>query len=177
MTERTLADCVLGVDPGFGGALALLTLDPLSVVGHWPMPTLQVQRASGIRSDFDYSGIRAWWQGHGHRVAWVALENLQPRPGTSGISSYAMGRARAMWEGWCAAHDLVVVYIYPGQWKPMYQIGKGPDDSVRAAEKVFKPDPFVNVRTVAYRRAVADALLIAHYARWQHKQRQGKAPT
>lgn len=175
----------VGIDPGLDGAIAILTVgqDP-RVASGWifDAPTLAVRVGKQTRRSLNGAAIARLLETHcPEGECLVCIEAVSGRPprrakppcpvckqptvrmGTT--SSFQFGRGLGLYEGICAALCLAVRYVPPHTWKAYAQIlGQEKDASRQAAARQLPH--FASFLNRKRDQGRADALLIAHYARW-----------
>lgn len=147
-------DLILGIDPGQAGGFALLTLSG-EIVAVWPMPETERDVCEGI-SEF------------APRIATVALEKVNAFTGkdrTRGVASTAkFMQGYGFLRGVLTVLQLRVEDIRPQVWQQSLGCLTGGKKAVtrQKAQQLF---PRCHVRIT---NKIADALLIAEYARRQN---------
>jgi hypothetical protein len=58
----------IGIDPGLGGAVAVLATDGALVAFH-DTPVLTLRTSRGTRQEYDTCGMVAYWQGTNRRLS------------------------------------------------------------------------------------------------------------
>ncbi len=103
---------MIGIDPGLGGALALLTSDG-ALVDLDDMPTLQDGAAGrrAINAPLLAARVRAWGAGQAY------CEFVGARPGEGPVGAFSFGRCRGIIEGVLGAQGVPVVMLAPAWWK------------------------------------------------------------
>ena len=161
----------VGIDPGASGAIVMLRgTEHKSTV---PMPTMLNGQG---RQVLDLSEIDRLFRWFGTLRAFVAIEQLQPMPMDKGgtLANYARGRSLGVLEAFCVAYQIRYQLVRPQVWqKEMLGGVEGQDTKARsiiAARRLF---PSVSLlRTERSKKpddGIADALLIAEYARRHHE--------
>ena len=121
---------ILGIDPGTGGGIAILT-DQGTLVAVHDMPTL-ADGAKGRRAINAPLLASLIYQSHATKAI---CELVGPRPGEGAVGAFSFGRSRGVIEGVLAAAGIPVVMIAPPSWKRAAGIAPGKEnkDSARAA--------------------------------------------
>ena len=117
---------ILGIDPGLGGAIAVLT-DDGALIEIFDMPIL-ADGPAGRRSVNAALVASLIYQSHATR-AFVELVNA--RPGEGAVGAFSFGRSRGVLEGVLAACGLPCRLVAPAHWKRAAGIpaGKAKDAS------------------------------------------------
>lgn len=154
----------IGIDPGFGGAVAAILEDGGVIVHDAPV----VEVAEG-RRDYDVramshilhdvAGDRA---GEVARVLCV-LEKVHSLPREGVHSAFVFGRGVGLWEGMLAEYGIPYEPVTPQRWKKALMDGmpKEKQASILRAKQLF---PRAEL-TLRKHHGRADALLLAEYAR------------
>lgn len=121
---------ILGIDPGLGGAIAVLTEAGELVAVH-DMPTL-LDGAKGRRAVNPALFAAIVFQTHATRAF---CELVGPRPGEGAVGAFGFGRTRGIIEGVLAAVGVPLEMIAPPVWKRVSNIAPGREnkDSARSA--------------------------------------------
>jgi len=111
---------VLGIDPGLGGALALLTSEGMLVdVDDMPVLSDGAAGRRAINVPLLTARVRAW----GADMAFVEL--VGPRPGEGAVGAFGFGRSRGIIEGTLGALAVPVEMVAPAWWKRRVGIPPG----------------------------------------------------
>jgi len=136
MLEALMSALVLGLDPGLGGALALLTSDGV-LIDVVDMPVL-ADGAAGRRTlngALLAAQVCAW----GPTRAFCEL--VGPRPGEGPVGAFSFGRCRGVIEGTLAALAVPVEMIAPAWWKRRMGIPPGADKKDMARSEAIRRWP------------------------------------
>jgi Holliday junction resolvasome RuvABC endonuclease subunit len=144
----------IGIDPGKGGAIALLTPDHYEVVDY-PGDPAQVVDV-----------LRSWLLRFDTQLA--ALEKVSARPGQGVVSMFTFGQNLGAYQGILAAMGIPYVMPTPQQWqRGLVDQKAGPDPKTRSLVTARRLFPNAELsRKKDHGRA--DALLMAHWARRNH---------
>ncbi len=166
-----MSDYFVGIDPGTSGAIVVLRgTEHKSTV---PMPTMLNGQG---RQVLDLSEIGRLFRWFGALQAFVAIEQLQPMPMDKGgtLANYARGRSLGVLEAYCVAYQIRYQLVRPQAWQKEMLAGvEGQDTKARsiiAARRLFPA--VILLRTERSKKpddGIADALLIAEYARRHHE--------
>ena len=147
---------ILGVDPGLGGALALVDLDGPRLVAALPMPVVRFGRHAIV----DAAAILDWLEPF--RVSAIVIEDVHAMPGQGVASSFQFGRLAGGVESALTAVGCPIAHVTPATWKKRAGLGREKGRSLDLARLRFGPRE-------EFRRAkdhgVAEAALIALYGR------------
>ena len=166
-----MSDYFVGIDPGASGAI--VTLRGTEHKSTVPMPTMLNGQG---RQVLDLSEINKLFGVFRSLRAFVTIEQLQPMPMEKGgtLANYARGRSLGVLEAFCVAYQMRYQLVRPQAWQKEMLAGvEGQDTKARsiiAARRLF---PSVSLlRTERSKKpddGIADALLIAEYARRHHE--------
>jgi len=153
-----------GVDPGLGGAVALM--HPDGVIEIFPTPTLP--SGKGSRRVYDVKSMKDILDGHDN--LYITLEKQGPMPAQGTVSTFSIGRGFGLWEGIIVGLGYAYTIVHPRTWKKVMIVDVPGVDiktkSVLVAQRLF---PDVNLkRTERCKKAspdFAEALLLAEYGR------------
>jgi crossover junction endodeoxyribonuclease RuvC len=154
---------ILGIDPGLGGALALLDATGGHLLIH-DMPTLK----AGKRRTVDEIELARIIDAAGP-IAKAILEQVGPHRGEGPLGAFSFGRGYGLIRGILRAHFIPIIDVPPVRWQRALGIkaGAGKDAARALAKERFQRDAALFVRVKDDGRA--DASLIAlwglhHYA-------------
>jgi crossover junction endodeoxyribonuclease RuvC len=152
----------IGIDPGLGGAVAILdAAGGLLVLADVPVLTLTTAR--GRKQDYDVPGMVAILQPYGGLQAHVTLEEAQSMPGQGVRSMWTIGYGFGLWLGVLTALRLPYTRVRPSIWKRAMGLGKDKEQARLRAMQLF---PAADLRRKRD-HGRAESLLLAHYGRRQ----------
>ena len=150
-----MSNSFVGIDPGNGGGIAVLTEngDSLDIISRkFPLDIRDV----GVF-------LKAATSNTNHRVA---IEKVHSMPNQGVKSTFTFGMNYGIWIGTLRTLDIDFIKIQAKKWQEYYEIPK--QDSYYDRKKVLKAkaiELFPNERVTMY---TADALLIANYCMQTH---------
>lgn len=152
----------VGIDPGAGGALALLTETNLFV---YDMPTMQMKRGKREVRHTDANALADLLSRRlqGFSDAHAVLEKVSAMRGWGATSIFAFGRASGVIEGVLAGLGIPVSLVSPQTWQKVMAVNKGKDGARARAMQLYPKQAELFSRKKDDGRA--DAALIATYAR------------
>lgn len=157
-----LTNCILGIDPGLTGALALL--DPIArTLEITDVPTITAR--SGKRS-IDEHALAAIIRDWAPRIADVWIEQVGTRPGEGHVGAFSFGRSVGALRGVCAGLLLPIWEVTPQTWKRTLTVTADKDHARTRATEVFPADAALWSRKMDHNRA--EAALIALYG-WHQR--------
>jgi crossover junction endodeoxyribonuclease RuvC len=183
--------CVVGIDPGLDGGIALIVLGKLGEVGElWvqPMPTKPAgTTASGRKSrEVDCTALAQWIDTTESlvdcKIQRVAVELVHAMPKQGVTSMFNFGKAYGSVLGVLGALRHPVLHVTPQIWKKSILDGLGRDknDSIRFAMSLFPKETFLASPACRVPHdGMAEATCLAEYARREvlgyvgHAQKMG----
>lgn len=163
----------IGVDPGAGGALALLR-DPSYTVPPFlntqiqvvDMPVHVINEKRRIDLHALVRQFRQWAMVHGDVQAFV--ENVSAMPGQSPNGMFWFGYAAAAVQTACVAADIPLRLVTPQVWKKHYGLKGGKENKDQARQLACRLWP-QHAELFARKKddGRAEAALLAHYGRIQ----------
>lgn len=151
---------VLGIDPGTGGALALITADGAEL---HDMPTLTVGKGREIidvRAAMDLLDALS--------PSAIYMEQVGGRPGQSAPAAFSFGRAVGVIEAAAKLRHARFCQVGPNAWKRSFKLTGLP----KAAGRAVAVDLFPSLARELTKRRIdfSDALLIAAHGTSLEKQ-------
>lgn len=152
----------IGIDPGAGGAIALLTETSLFV---YDMPTMKMRRGEREVRHTDASALASLLSRRleGFSDAHAVLEKVSAMRGWGVSATFAFGRASGVIEGVLAGLGIPVSLVSPQRWQKVMSVNKGKDGARARAMQLYPKESELFARKKDDGRA--DAALIATYAR------------
>ena len=149
---------IMGIDPGFSGAIAVLDPD-LRVDSVMDMPIIKVGKKREL-DEARLADLFKMWQG---KSITVGLEKSQTMPNQGIVSSGRYMASYGFLRGLCVGNGIPYHLIQPQSWKKamMPDMGKEKGASI---QKVSQLHPELTLTRVKD-HGIADAVLIARYLR------------
>jgi len=148
---------IIGIDPGLGGALALLCNNDLEI---YDMPTIQ----DGTKRRVDHAQLAVildlWAK---HQGITCIIEKVASMPGNGHAGAFTFGRAAGVVIGAVAANFIPIVEVPPQVWKRKTQTPTDKDGARLRASEIFPRYAGQWARVKDDGRA--EAALIAYYGR------------
>lgn len=161
----------IGIDPGISGALAAVDEDG-NLIGAHHIPTLQ---AKGKRREVNVGALRTLANkliGSGKPVG--AVERVSARPGQGVVSMYRFGKACGLLEGLLLGLGVPYITPLPRSWQSvMLKDVEGETPKIRAVIAASRLWGNLDL-SLKKDHNLADAALLAMYARREHMQSIGK---
>ena len=125
---------VLGVDPGAGGALALLDTD-LAALAVCDMPTAMVAVGKAQRRQISEIWLASTLRLYEPDLAFIERVHALPKQGVT--SSFTFGMAYGMVRGVLAALAVPTHLITPNEWKKSFRLGPDKNEARLIAARMF----------------------------------------
>ncbi len=131
---------ILGIDPGFSGALGLLQTDLVTkkfIVSVMDMPVLTSPKG---KTEIDYTTLFEVLRSPSSDFHVTAiLERVASRPNQSAPATFRFGQGYGAIEMALCAHKIPVQYVTPAVWKKHFNLSKDKGASRSLAKQRF-PD-------------------------------------
>lgn len=147
---------IVGVDPGLGGALAVIEGDEVILLQD--LPTVQFSNAR-IKRRLDGAGMAQMLEPFAGDISMAIVEKVAARPGEAPSGAFSFGYSSGCIAGVLGALQVPITTVQPATWKKA--MGLGPDKDLsrsRALELFPKMAPML-ARKKDHDRA--EALLLA----------------
>lgn len=131
---------LMGIDPGFGGAIAVYDLDRRFLVDMIDLPLFQTAtkaRKQGFFNHIDIHKVSSLIDMYAPFTALAALEEPGAMPNQGLQSTFRFGHVCGALHGVLAGHYIPVAPVKPGVWKSALALSVDKDDSRRLASKEF----------------------------------------
>ena len=126
---------VLGIDPGLGGALAMLDTELPGALAIADIPTVLVSHGRGRRREINEAMLASLLRRYEPDVAWLERVHSLPKQGVS--STFSFGVTYGVIRGVLAALSVPVNLVTPQEWKKHHRIGKEKAFARAAAVRLF----------------------------------------
>ena len=151
--------CVLGIDPGLGGALAFLDKEGRLLVRD--VPTFEVKRGRRKKRELNQHGLQEILSKFGSGVVVAYVEVASARPGQGTTSMFAFGFVYGSLRQAVVSNCIALEHVTPQVWRKVLRVRKGKDASrMRASELMPK---YAELWSRAKDHGRAEAALIAYY--------------
>jgi len=149
---------IMGIDPGFSGALAVLD-DELNLEFVMDMPIIMV----GKKRELDESKLSTIFSRWRLRPMTIGIEKSQTMPNQGIVSSGRYMASYGFLRGLCVGNGLPYHLIQPQSWKKamMPDMGKDKGASIQKVTQLYPELRLTRVKD----HGIADAILIARYLR------------
>lgn len=148
---------IIGVDPGFTGAIAFLKDDWLNI------KDLPVKRIMNKKQIDEQEFVSFFRQLPLDTIQYAVIEDIGAMPGQGIVSTSRFTYNAGILLGVLAAFDIKILKVRPSVWKPALGLTRNKIDSLNLAKKIFpRHTSYFRLRKHDGR---AEAALIAHFAR------------
>ncbi len=111
---------IIGIDPGFTGALALYDTEAMSLINVVDMPVFKNSKG---RQELNHR-LLFDSMNPGRESVTAVLEQVASRPGQGAPATFRFGQGYGAIEMALAAHKIPVQYVTPAKWKKHFGLSK-----------------------------------------------------
>lgn len=156
-------DCIIAIDPGLEGAVAVYDPSAKKLVTVWEIPTIVVQKGRKREQRIDAVKLGTWLTEAivEYGVSDIVLEEVHSSPQMGVKSAFSFGRTFGKIETVCELYGPKLHRVSPAVWKARMVVKGDKKQSVLAAQKLFGVNPWFN--RISY-DGRAEAALLAVYA-------------
>lgn len=151
---------LVGCDPGFNGALALLT-DGGDLVDLFDMPIVEVGTKKRISAPLIAAKLRDW------KPDYAVIELVGAMPGNGSVSMFNFGYGAGQIEGVCIGCGISVAFVRPQAWKQAIRVTKDKGSSRLMAQRLWPAHAEKFARVMDDGRAEAALIGFAGRAQYQ----------
>lgn len=174
MTTTASPTLFAGVDPGAGGAIALL--DPVTQeLTVLDMPVHEITVGRSKRKVLDLGTLARWFEMHAPSIKLAVVESVHAMPKQGVSSSFSFGFAAGALQAFVAASFTPMHLVSPAVWKRVFGLTSDKDASRRAVSRMFPRSAHLFGRKKDDGRAEA-ALLAVYGCTLVHRSKQGVSP-
>lgn len=138
MTPPSDKPFILGIDPGYRGALALYSLDTSSLVEVIDMPSkLSTTASGGQKRRLIMPEIANFLDINKDMIRGCVIEEVTAMPGNGVTGMFNFGFSTGQIHGMLAAFNIDVIAIRPTTWKSVYGLTKDKKLSIERAKIHF----------------------------------------
>lgn len=158
------SDLIVGIDPGFSGALAFYHIEndrPFLVID---MPLLKVQKGKGkLQSEIDTAALAEAIAELSQRIKFAVVEDVHAMPGQGVVSMFRFGESKGIILGVLASHQIPIYLVAPATWKMLTGLSRDKNASRHKVMSMYpeSADDFKRVKDDGR----AEALLLAIFGR------------
>lgn len=168
MSSKPTTTFILGIDPGFSGALALYDPYQNQVIDVWDMPTESFSRLldktqherleiSGAKLDQIVKPLAS-------RLSMASIERVHASPGAGVTSMFRFGEGYGLLLGILLANGVRTITPSPSVWKVSMGLTHNKQDSLDAVESMFGGGIRERFCPLKRHHGRAEAILLAVYA-------------
>lgn len=146
---------IIGIDPGFSGAIALLHKKELCI---YDMPLIRIMS----RTQVDASFLSHLIINIKPQIKMAIVEDVHSMPQQGVVSTFSFGYNAGILLGVLKAHDIRVLRVKPSSWKSALGLDSNKQNSIKLARMTFPKykDYFARAKDDGR----AEAALLADYA-------------
>ena len=154
-----MTDSIIGIDPGFSGAIAIIEDDTLCI---FDMPVLEYKVSKKKnRKEVNLAQISKIINKPHNPMTFI--EALAGMPGMGGTQMFTFGQAYGMTKACLALNNCPYILVSPQKWKKHFNLTKDKNKARELAQKIFPNKAHMFSRKKDDGRA--EAALIADYGR------------
>jgi len=165
---------VVGIDPGFTGAIAILNTNTKNIIEILDMPTFQIDRGGKKKSELDLQTIVQTFNKI-EKIEHVYIEQVHSFPKQGVSSAFAFGKQFGELLGILTALKIPYTPVHPTKWKANLEVKKGKDASRARASQLMPTAAHWWTRKRDEGRAEAALIAFYGYLSKSYKQRQQRA--
>jgi hypothetical protein len=147
---------ILGVDPGFQGALAVYDPGKHRLVSVIDMPLLSGTK----RPEIDTLALARWIASYSNEIVQTVIEDVTSQPGNAAQAMIRFGFGAGVIHGILSAHAVPVKTLKPSVWKMVLGLSPDKEKSLSMVRKLFPGDEPLFARKKDDGRA--EAVLLAY---------------
>ena len=156
-----MIDVIVGIDPGLTGAIAVISVNPITCVAVHDIPTILSRNETKKVTDLSSLSKIIREISTEYRVLAVLIELVASRPDQGVVSVFSFGFGTGLLHGVCAANGLKIAEISPAVWKADLNLTRNKADSLHLAKKIF-PESAKSFEKMKH-NGRAEAALIAYF--------------
>ena len=149
---------IIGIDPGFTGAIAFLRKNDLVI---YDLPIRMIKGKRQIDENELHKILKAYL--YSNNIKYAVLEDVWVMPNQGIVSSGRFMYNAGILLGALAAYDVTIIKTKPGVWKSALGLSKDKKKSLALAKKLFPA--YKDYFRLMKHDGRAEAALIAHFAK------------
>lgn len=161
--------CVIGIDPGLTGAIAVLKIDPnTSILLDYLLYNIPIKKNSKNKLIYSIPEmaqiLRKYSSGYSSEETQIFLEDVHSIPRFKSRPEVSLDRIIGIWQGIIETLEIPYTLVIPQKWKKEFNlITHNKKEAIRVARELFPGA----VNQLGRKKDIdkADALLIAEYGR------------
>lgn len=119
---------VLGIDPGLGGAMAIVDSCSLPRLIVGDMPVVHTAHGKGKRAHINAWFMREWIRSE-FPIDLAILEQVNAMPGQGVTSMFRFGQAAGICQGLLVGMGIKTILVLPRKWKTEMGVGREKDQA------------------------------------------------
>lgn len=151
---------IMGVDPGFSGAIAVFDPDANLIIEVIDMPT--TAKSQGAKMQIVVSELAEFVLKYAIETRLALIEDVGSRPGQGVTSMFRFGFATGIVHGVIASHHIPIHQTRPSIWKANLGLNKEKHHAVEKAKHLF---PKAASQFLASKDGRAEAALLAYFGK------------
>ncbi|TXG77607.1 hypothetical protein E6Q11_02440 [Candidatus Dojkabacteria bacterium] len=151
---------IMGIDPGFKGAVAVLEPISRALKGIWDIPTKYSELEE--RTVFDLPALSSLIESQATQIKYAFIEKVSAMPSQGVVSMFRFGEGYGMLQGLLAGALIPTFHSPSSVWKSAMGLTKDKNISRRKAAELF-PD-YANSFELKSHDGRAEAALLAYFA-------------
>lgn len=154
---------ILGVDPGFSGAVASLNIISGSIVHLYPMPITYKRIGTGHRPEIDTNVLHNYLLMIRQNCSTMVLEKVTASPQMGVTSAFRFGEGYGIILGIAEALAFRIIHANPSVWKSAMNLSRDKNASLKLAAQYWPS----HEKTWKYKKndGLAEAGLLAEFGR------------
>lgn len=127
-------NCIMGIDPGLGGGIALYDVNKKRLVFLGDMPC---KLSKSDKRMVDSEGVANIIRGLKHLTRFAVVEEVASSPQQGIVSAFNFGRSFGILVGALAAHDIKTHFVKSQIWKSIFNLPREKEASLEKALEFF----------------------------------------
>jgi len=132
---------VIGIDPGYGGAICVLSRNTKEIVSLIDMPIHILKKEKNgktkIEKELDVPTIASYLRKYANQTQYAFLERVHSMPGQGVAGMFNFGKGYGVLQGVLTTLDIRIIYFEPSVWKILMGLSIDKGDSLKLAIKQF----------------------------------------
>lgn len=151
---------ILGIDPGFGGAIAILDAKSGKLVSVYDMPLKESRDRNEIDLEILYAILAP--AGYG-KTKLCIIEQVGASPGAGVTGMFRFGEGYGILRGMLTSMRIPTMPILPRVWKKSFGLSSDKEESFTAVEQLFSKEVRDTKCPLKKHHGRAEAMILALY--------------
>jgi crossover junction endodeoxyribonuclease RuvC len=151
-------DLIIGVDPGFSGAIAVYSPSQKSIIAVTDMPT--TSKSAQSKPQIVLSELQEFIAPYALYSRLAIIEDVGAMPGQGVVSMFRFGFATGIMHGMLGSFGIPITTVKPSIWKPSLGLQREKHHAIEKAKQLFPKSANQFTRTKDGR---AEAALLAYF--------------